>query len=157
VAISNVPLAIDPILTRLSKKGRKKLTESIHNYFFAKTLEDLLRAASWHSITSPNTRCAHGKPVRQALADQADLSAQSGCPTTLSGYAGGPPILSFCVNVWKGKTRRPVLVDTMQQPLPSSRASGDEFNTKLDVISICRTIRTCTGERLPMAPNRAAL
>jgi len=57
VAISNVPLAIIRSLTRLSKRV-EELTESIHNYFFAKTLEDYGRRRTGF-ITITNTRCTY--------------------------------------------------------------------------------------------------
>ena len=74
VAISNVPFGNYPIFDPTFKKGRKKLTESIHNYFFAKTLEELRPGGVLAFITSHMTMDAPtAKPVRQALADQADL------------------------------------------------------------------------------------
>ena len=74
VAISNVPFGNYPIFDPSFKKDRKRLTRSIHNYFFAKTLEDLRPGGVLAFITSHETMDApSSKPIRQALADQADL------------------------------------------------------------------------------------
>src|SRR5208283_4707848 len=74
VAISNVPFGNYPIFDPSFKKERKKLTGSIHNYFFAKTLEELRPGGVLAFITSHQTLDAPtSKPVRQALAKDADL------------------------------------------------------------------------------------
>jgi N12 class adenine-specific DNA methylase len=74
VAISNVPFGNYPVFDPEFKKDRKKLTRSIHNYFFAKTLDVLRPGGVLAFITSHETLDAPtAKPIRQALADRADL------------------------------------------------------------------------------------
>jgi N12 class adenine-specific DNA methylase/ppGpp synthetase/RelA/SpoT-type nucleotidyltranferase len=74
VAISNVPFGNYPIFDPSFKHDRKKLTRSIHNYFFAKTLGELRPGGMLAFITSHQTLDAPThKAVRQALAKDADL------------------------------------------------------------------------------------
>lgn len=47
IAISNVPFGDYPIHDPSFTKARKRLTRQIHNYFFAKTLEQLHLAVCW--------------------------------------------------------------------------------------------------------------
>jgi N12 class adenine-specific DNA methylase len=76
IAISNVPFGNYPIFDPTFKKDRKKLTGSIHNYFFAKSLEELRAGGVLAFITSHQTMDAPtAKPIRQALAKDADLIA----------------------------------------------------------------------------------
>jgi N12 class adenine-specific DNA methylase len=74
VAISNVPFGNYPIHDSTFKKDRRKLTGSIHNYFFAKTLEELRPGGVLAFITSHQTLDAPtSKGIRQLLAKEADL------------------------------------------------------------------------------------
>ena len=74
VAISNVPFGNYPVFDKSFKKDRKKLTRSIHNYFFAKTLEELRPGGVLAFITTHQTMDAKStKPVREYLSNQADL------------------------------------------------------------------------------------
>jgi len=76
VAISNVPFGDFPVHDPSFTKGRRRLTRQIHNYFFAKSLEHLRPGGVLAFVTSHNTMDAPGaKPVREALAEQADLVA----------------------------------------------------------------------------------
>ena len=73
IAISNVPFGnfgvIDP-----AYKDKPYLTNSIHNYFFAKTLEKLRPGGVMGFVTSHYTMDAPGaKRVREYLAERADL------------------------------------------------------------------------------------
>ncbi len=74
VAISNVPFGNYPVHDPSFTKDRKRMTRSIHNYFFAKTLEELRPGGVLAFITSHQTLDAPShKPVREALATEADL------------------------------------------------------------------------------------
>lgn len=74
VAISNVPFGNYPIFDPSFKKDRKKMTRSIHNYFFAKTLDNLRPGGVLAFITSHATLDAPtSKPIRQELAKQANF------------------------------------------------------------------------------------
>ena len=75
VAISNVPFGKygvhDP---EYLQTGRKFLTRSIHNYFFAKTLDKLRPGGMLAFITTHYTLDSQkAQPFREYLADQADL------------------------------------------------------------------------------------
>ena len=75
VAISNVPFGDVRIFDReYASTGRKYLTNAVHNYFFAKTLDKLRPGGVLAFITSRYTMDAPtNKPVRKYLADRADL------------------------------------------------------------------------------------
>ncbi len=74
VAISNVPFGDYQIFDPTFKKDRKKLTHSIHNYFFAKTLENLRPGGLLAFVTTHQTLDAPtAKPIREALAKEANL------------------------------------------------------------------------------------
>ena len=75
VAISNVPFGNygvhDP---EYLATNRKYLTRSIHNYFFAKTLDKLRPGGVMAFITTHHTMDSHkARPVREYLAERADL------------------------------------------------------------------------------------
>ena len=75
VAISNVPFGDygvhDP---EYLQTGRKFLTRSIHNYFFAKALDKVRPGGMLAFITTHHTLDSEkGQPFREYLADQADL------------------------------------------------------------------------------------
>ena len=74
LAISNVPFGDFPVTDKAFGKGRKFLTKRIHNYFFAKTLDKLRPGGILAFITTHGTLDAPtAKPVREALAEKADL------------------------------------------------------------------------------------
>ena len=75
VAISNVPFGDVQVFDReYSTTGRKYLTNAVHNYFFAKTLDKLRPGGVLAFITSHYTMdAASNRPVRKYLADRADL------------------------------------------------------------------------------------
>ena len=75
VAISNVPFGnvrvFDP---EFNATGRKHLTGSIHNYFFAKTLDKLRPGGVMAFVTSHHTMDApKARDTREYLAERADL------------------------------------------------------------------------------------
>ena len=75
IAISNVPFGNIKVYDKeFNATGRKYLTNSIHNYFFAKTLDKLRPGGVMAFITSHHTMDApKAEPVRRYLADRADL------------------------------------------------------------------------------------
>jgi len=74
VAISNVPFGHSPVTDPDFRKGRRILSRSIHNYFFAKALDQLRPGGVLAFITSHHTLDAPtSQPVREALAERADL------------------------------------------------------------------------------------
>ena len=75
IAISNVPFGDLKINDKeFAATGRKYLGNSIHNYFFAKTLDKLRPGGVMAYITSHHTMDApQAEPVRRYLADHADL------------------------------------------------------------------------------------
>ena len=75
IAISNVPFADSGVTDgTFIRSGRKYLTNRIHNYFFAKTLDKLRPGGVMAFITSHHTLDAdRAEPVRRYLADRADL------------------------------------------------------------------------------------
>lgn len=75
LAISNVPFG-DLRVTDKDFKGRKHLTQRIHNYFFAKTLDKLRPGGVMAFITSHGTMDASSndsRQIRESLAEQGDL------------------------------------------------------------------------------------
>ena len=75
IAISNVPFGnvkvYDP---EFNATGRKYLANSVHNYFFAKTLDKLRPGGVMAYVTSRHTMdSTKAEPVRRFLADRADL------------------------------------------------------------------------------------
>ena len=135
VAISNVPFGNYPIFDPTFKKGRKKLTESIHNYFFAKTLEELRPGGVLAFITSHQTMDAPtAKPVRQALADQADLVGAIRLPNNAFPDTQVVTDIIFMRKRLEGeKPGDQSWVDTVPQPYKLHSRYGDDFDTKLDV------------------------
>ena len=74
IAISNVPFGdINVYDKEFNATGRKYLTNSIHNYFFAKTLDKLRPGGVMAYISSHNLMDSKGDQVRRYLADRADL------------------------------------------------------------------------------------
>ena len=75
VAISNVPFGDIKVYDKeFNATGRKHLTNSVHNYFLAKTIDKLRPGGVMAYITSHNTMDApKAEPVRRYLADHADL------------------------------------------------------------------------------------
>ena len=75
IAISNVPFGNVKVYDKeFTATGRKYLTNSVHNYFFAKTLDKLRPGGVMAYITSHHTMDSPAaEPVRRYLADQADL------------------------------------------------------------------------------------
>ena len=75
VAVSNVPFGNYGVHdSEFLGSGRKYLTGSIHNYFFAKTLDKLRPGGVMAFVTTHHTMDApSAQPVREYLADQADL------------------------------------------------------------------------------------
>ena len=135
VAISNVPFGNYPIFDPTFKKSRKKLTESIHNYFFAKTLEELRPGGILAFITSHQTLDApSAKPVRQALADQADLVGAIRLPNNAFPDTQVVTDIIFMRKRLEGeKPGDQSWVDTVPQPYKLHSRYGDDFDTKLDV------------------------
>lgn len=83
LAISNVPFGDYAVSDPSFGKGRRFLTRSIHNYFFAKTLDKLRPGGVLAYVTSHNTLDAPtAKPVREYLADRADLVGAIRLPKT---------------------------------------------------------------------------
>lgn len=90
IAISNVPfgnIAIHDNSPEYSKKsGRAILKRSIHNYFFAKSLDKLRPGGVLAFVTSHNTLDAPtAKPIRELLADQADFISATRLPNNAFG------------------------------------------------------------------------
>lgn len=74
IAISNVPFSKVGVTDTSFPKGKKFLTRSLHNYFFAKALEQLRPGGMIGFITSHQTLDAPtSKDVRQELSEKADL------------------------------------------------------------------------------------
>lgn len=74
IAISNVPFGDFPVNDPSFKRGDRKMTRQIHNYFFAKTLQQLRPGGVLAFVTSHNTLDAvTHKDIRESLAEQADL------------------------------------------------------------------------------------
>ena len=75
IAISNVPFGDVKVFDRdFNATGRKYLTNQVHNYFFAKTLDKLRPGGVMAYITTAGTMNAPtSEPIRQYIADKADL------------------------------------------------------------------------------------
>ena len=75
IAISNVPFGKLRVHDKeFAATGRRHLASSVHNYFFAKTLDKLRPGGVMAYITSHHTMDApKAEPVRRYLADHADL------------------------------------------------------------------------------------
>ena len=74
IAISNVPFGDYPVSDPAFRKGRTMMARQIHNYFFAKTLDKLRPGGVLAFITSHSTLDSpRAEPIREALAEQADL------------------------------------------------------------------------------------
>lgn len=74
MAISNVPFGNIPVFDPDFTKGRKFLSRQVHNYFFAKTLDKLRPGGVMAFVTTHTTLDApSAKPIREALAERADL------------------------------------------------------------------------------------
>jgi N12 class adenine-specific DNA methylase len=83
IAISNVPFGDYPINDPAFRKGRALQARQIHNYFFAKTLDKLRPGGVLAFVTSHGTLDAPtSEPIRQALADRADLVGAIRLPKT---------------------------------------------------------------------------
>ena len=83
VALSNVPFGNFAVHDPAFTKSRRRLTRQIHNYFFAKSLEQLRPGGVLAFVTSHNTLDApKAKAVREALAEQADLVGAIRLPKT---------------------------------------------------------------------------
>jgi|GEM_PF-1483724 len=135
VAISNVPFGNYQIFDPTFKKDRKKLTHSIHNYFFAKTLEELRPGGILAFITSHMTMDAPtAKPVRQYLADQADLVGAIRLPNNAFPDTQVVTDIIFMRKRSDGETPGDQSwVDTTEQDYPVHSRYGDDFTAKLDV------------------------
>ena len=72
IAISNVPFGDYPVVDP-AFRDRRNLAGSIHNYFFAKTLDKLRPGGVMAYITSNSTMDAKNPAVREYLAGRADL------------------------------------------------------------------------------------
>ena len=74
VAISNVPFGNIPVFDKDFRHDRRKLSRQIHNYFFAKSVDNLRDGGVVAFITTHNTLDAKtAKPIRDELAKQADF------------------------------------------------------------------------------------
>ena len=75
IAISNVPFGnVEVYDKEYNASGRKYLTNQIHNYFFAKSLDKLRPGGVVAYITTHGTMDAPtAEPIRRYLADRADL------------------------------------------------------------------------------------
>ena len=75
IAISNVPFGRIKVYDKgFNATGRKHLTNSVHNYFFAKTLDKLRPGGVMAYVTSHYTMDSpKAEPVRRYLAEHADL------------------------------------------------------------------------------------
>jgi N12 class adenine-specific DNA methylase len=135
VAISNVPFGNYPVFDRTFKKERKKLTHSIHNYFFAKTLEELRPGGVLAFITSHQTLDAKTtKPVREYLASQADLLGAIRLPNNAF------PDTKVCTDIIFMRKRMPnespadkSWVDTRDQHFKWESRYGDELEADIPV------------------------
>ena len=86
VAISNVPFGKFPIT---DKAYPKKVTSSIHNYFFAKTLDKVRPGGIVMFITSSYTMNSKDTTVRRYIMQRADLLGAIRLPdTAFKGNAG---------------------------------------------------------------------
>ena len=86
VAISNVPFGNFPIT---DKAYPKKVTSSIHNYFFAKTLDKVRPGGIVMFITSSYTMNSKDTTVRRYIMQRADLLGAIRLPdTAFKGNAG---------------------------------------------------------------------
>ena len=74
VAISNVPFGNYPVFDPNYDGSKKYLTGSIHNYFFAKTMDKLRPGGVLAFVTTHHTLDApEAEPVREYLYEKADL------------------------------------------------------------------------------------
>lgn len=86
VAIGNVPFGNYPVVDRAFPK---KLTSAIHNYFFAKSLNEVRPGGIVMFITSSYTMNSNDQTVRRYIAKQADLLGAIRLPNTaFKGNAG---------------------------------------------------------------------
>ena len=94
LAVGNVPFG----QYQVNDRAYNKLGFSIHNYFFAKALDQVRPGGVVAFVTSRYTMDAKDPAVRRYLAQRADLLGRSGCPTMPSAPMPGPmwfPTSSF--------------------------------------------------------------
>ncbi len=83
LAISNVPFGNFPVVDReFNKGGRRFLTRSIHNFFFAKALDKVKPGGTVAFISSRYTLDSKDDSVRKYLAEKADLVGAIRLPNT---------------------------------------------------------------------------
>ena len=135
VAVSNVPFGNYPIFDPTFKKDRKKLTRSIHNYFFAKTLEELRPGGVLAFITSHQTLDAPtSKPVRQALAEQADFVGAIRLPNNAFPDTQVVTDIIFMKKRIPGEAKGDQSwIDTTKQPFHVKSSYDDGFDTEIEV------------------------
>jgi N12 class adenine-specific DNA methylase len=89
VAVGNVPFGNYPVHDPAMTGVKSKLTNPIHDYFFAKTLDKLRPGGVMALITSRYTMDKKDDVIRKALAEQADLIGAVRLPNTaFKGNAG---------------------------------------------------------------------
>ena len=82
LAISNVPFGNFPVVDREFQGGRRFLTRSIHNFFFAKALDKVKPGGTVAFITSRYTLDSKEASIRKYLAEKADLVGAIRLPNT---------------------------------------------------------------------------
>ncbi len=82
LAISNVPFGNYAVSDREFQGTRKRLASSIHNFFFAKSLDKVKPGGTVAFITSRYTLDGKDPTIRQYLAEHADLVAAIRLPNT---------------------------------------------------------------------------
>lgn len=95
VAIGNVPFGNYGVVDR---NYPKRVTKSIHNYFFAKTLDKVRPGGVVMFITSSFTMNSQDNAIRKYIADRADLLGAIRLPNTaFSGNAGTEVVTDILV------------------------------------------------------------
>jgi len=105
VAIGNVPFGDYGVVDR---NYPKRITKSIHNYFFAKSLDKVRTGGIVMFITSRYTMDSTDTAIRQYIVDRADLLGAIRLPET----------------AFKGNARTDVVTDIL---ILKKRASGTEY------------------------------
>lgn len=82
LAISNVPFGNFPVVDREFQGGRRFLTRSIHNFFFAKALDKVKPGGTVAFISSRYTLDSKDTSIRKYLAEKADLVGAIRLPNT---------------------------------------------------------------------------
>ena len=130
LAISNVPFGNYPV-NDPTYKGKKYLTESIHNYFIARMLDKVRPGGLAAIITSHHSLDAYDNRARQAFLDHADLIGAIRLPGGAFQKNAGTEVTTDMLFFRKrGTGEKPGgqnFVATKEMELPGGEAQVNEY------------------------------